>query len=337
MFLFQSCSKDKNEIQARMIIESNKITCTDCFDFTRKLEIYDNQVFISDLYTLWIIDNIGQDMELNQTITSSPGGSLRNFTINNSILALGSIDENGTGKVSIYEKIGNQWLLFQEITIGVMGDDFGTVIDIEDDIMVIGASSLWIGGQAKIYIYHKESEYWELKDVFSLGDSYFRMAAEIYDNYIMAGIVFADLNIFHYNNENWSLVKTENISPVTINHVGNEFLIATESDVLAFTFNPDETFSYHNLQPGFELLDISGHGEIIEMMGNIALIDSQNNDLCYQLEFTDDKWVNTKVFKPGPGESCTFEAMEITNDYFILGGSDDLISAHTGYVYFIDR
>ena len=102
----------------------------------------------------------------------------------------------------------------------------------------------------------------------------------------------------------------------------------------AFTLESDGGFNYNTLKLDFDVVDISDHGDIIELKNDLALIAMESSYQCYLLNYSNNQWTNTMVFEPDNGESCVFNGLAITDSHVIVGGHDEIRYDHTGYVYF---
>ncbi len=327
-------------------IEKNKITCTNCYDFGKIIVTDKDHVLISGYETIWIIKYDGQNMELIQTISIDYQTSgIQSMVINNSTLAFGVADADGTGKVFIYERFADLWELKQEIRIGRISDNFGSDIDIAGDYMVIGASAPWSNPypdntnprEGRVYIFRKTSEGWIQEHEFlsekSTPDDRFGESVAIHDGFALAGGGKAPFHIYKYNGT-WELVRTDTIPARTISHSGNNFMTMGDYQLYAFTLESDGGFNYNSVKLDFDVVDISDHGEIIELKNDLALIAMESSYQCYLLNYANNQWTNIMVFEPDNGESVYFSGMAITDTHVIIGGRNSSSSNPTGYVYF---
>ena len=324
-------------------IEKNKITCTNCYDFGKIIVTDKDHVLISGNETIWIIKYDGQNMKLIQTISIDYQTSgIQSMVINNSTLAFGVADADGTGKVFIYERFADLWELKQEIRIGRISDNFGSDIDIAGDYMVIGASAPWSNPypshsnsrEGRVYIFRKTSEGWIQEHEFfseqSMADDRFGESVAIHNGFVLAGSVKSPLHIYKLNGT-WGLVRTDTIPARTISHSGNNFMTIGDYQLYAFTLESDGGFNYNTVKLDFDVMDISDR---IELKNDLALIAMESSFQCYLLNYANNQWTNIMVFEPDNGESVYFSGMAITDTHVIIGGRNFSSSNPTGYVYF---
>ncbi len=300
-----------------------------------------DHVLISDLGTIRIFKYSNPNIELVQTIdlgTSGATSGIRSMVINNSTLAIGLAEADGTGKVLMYEKITDSWKLKQEIKIGRFQDAFGSDIDINGDFMAIGAPAFGLprDKEGRIYIYRKTTTGWikecEFLAVQSKPSDWFGFSVAIHNNFVIAGSPTSWMHIYKFDNT-WKLFRTDSILVTAISHSENNFMLYADPFKLSsFTLESDGNFTYHpiNFNKGW---DIRGGGKIIELKGNLALVDMEYSESCYLLKYENNEWVEKMVFSPDFGESVDFNELAIGENFVVLGG-DDINSSGYSYVYF---
>jgi hypothetical protein len=325
-------------------LEKNKIIC-DNFSI-EKIETDSNHVLISDVEDIYIFKHEGQSLSLIQKIDFEKSSVVFSVVAHHGTMAIGRAEPAGDGKVFIYKRNKDLWELKQVIFIGRYEDNFGSAIDFTDSYMVIGADARWNNmgrdpHEGHVYVYRNNGSEWiyetELISEFSsLGDN-FGGSVAICNNVILVGPI---LQIYTYNTT-WQLLRTDNISATSIVHDEANFLIRDEySDqgLCSFILEADGSFNYKTIDFNFNSNEISNNGEEVEIKNNLALIDAQTRDICFMMKYENNQWNTVGQFGPDNGETCEFFALEITDQFVIMGGPDDIYSGNgRSIVYFRNR
>jgi len=326
--------------------DSDKITAEYAYHFGLFIANANDHVIVSDYEDIYIFSFDGSSIALVQTINFTGTSGIWSMTIHNSSLLFGHADAYGTGTVYVYDRNGNTWDLSQEINIGRVEDLFGSDIDIDGDIMVIGASAPWIDDLAswenkdegRAYIYRLQDGLWVQNHEFvaenTEGDDRFGTCVAAHEDLVLVGSPLAPLHIYRLE-DSLVLLRTEEIQARVMEHSGNNFLVGGDYELWSFILESDGSFTETTISD-FNATDISWDGEIIEMKDSLAIIDVVDDVVpsdCYLYRFENQIWTEELVFSPDPGEDCTFHGMAFSDQYAIVGGMSYSDSRYS-YIYF---
>lgn len=332
-----SCSKENNDSGRRLNIESDKIVCESCNNFGIVFDMNKNEVFVGGDKHLWIFDYSPQGNQLVQEIDLSPYGWLTSITAMDENLYLGIIDDDGTGSVYQYSKIGSEWQYKTRFIIGRSGDNFGDDIAVSEELLVIGASALWDESFSQpnidpgsFYIYTKEGADWNLHKEFyadnSLPDDWFGNDVLIWNDLILVAGLSTPLHIYSLGNEGWELsgMETE-ILPLDIANYQDTFLYLTNSYGLqSFKINSDGTFVSIEIDADLDLFNIGFSYDNFSIYKNHALIAGLNHtNQAYLLKLENDLWTLERTFTNEEGGSSQYYNIKLTENHVVLSGYSD--------------
>lgn len=112
LFFIISCTNPTNPDSSagQFMIENDKISCESCWGFGDIIEINKDQILISGYEAIYIFKYNGLDIELIQIIDGfNKTSGIQSLFVDNSTLAFGLAEYDGTGKVFIYERIADLW------------------------------------------------------------------------------------------------------------------------------------------------------------------------------------------------------------------------------------
>jgi len=329
---------DNNEVpSASLSILDDKITCEYCFgDFGSIIESSGNEIVITEGNAIHIFKWENQELIQTQKIDYGNMGSGINCVLfRDGVLIIGHADSYGTGIVSIYQKMSDDWDVAQELTIGREEDNFGNSIDLNIEYLVIGANAPWVDDiqdwknedEGRIYIYKKSSSEWvmdkEFKSQNSHGDDRFGSSIAIQGNYILAGSGSTSLHVYQYDGE-WKFLKTEPIKSNKLVHYENNFLARNdesyENMLSAFTLDENANFEYSEVSFDFTNQELSGHGEILDMYESKSIFALEMDNYCYTMEYQNSEWTDITKTDPEGNESWVMLGIEITEDKIYMGG-----------------
>lgn len=312
--------ESKNIYYPVVTVGPNKITSYNCTGFGNSIITDNDHVIISSLNFIYIYKVDNHKIELAQTIEKGAVG----MTVDNSTLAFGTLDRNGTGAVSIYQRNGDLWEPNQEVSAGRSGDLFGIAIDIDKEFMVIGAPACSRSSEGRIYIYRKTAGIWKKENEFIAEGSkefdWFGYSVAIHNDLILAGSGLSLTHFYKYDNK-WTLLKTDPMLSENIVHCDSSFLLYSSHQLQSFTLSSNGNISYDTINFDFDGWTLSG---ALAIKDTLAMVDIEYPNHCYLLKYNNKHWTKKMVFEPDPGESCIFSGLAITDKYIILGGESGL-------------
>lgn len=129
------------------------------------------------------------------------------------------------GSASIYQYIGNAWILMQKITdpTGAANDYFGWSVSISGNNAIVGAPHDDVGAntdQGSVSVYHYNGSAWvliqKITDATGAADDRFGYSVTISGNYVIVGAPFdnvganadqGSVSIYQYDGTNWILMQ----------------------------------------------------------------------------------------------------------------------------------
>jgi hypothetical protein len=157
----------------------------------------------------------------------------------------------------------------------------------------------------------------------------------IYNNLVLAG------SSFHVYERNglWQLLFLEDtVGATSIVHDGPNFVIRNEyldPGIWSCSLEPNGNLSFKSMDLDLKGYKISYNGEEVEIKDDLALVAVDYSYKCFLMKFENNKWNNIRQFGPESGESCSFDVLEITDQFLILGGYSDY--SDRSIIYFINR
>jgi hypothetical protein len=340
---FNSCDDDPS-FDPEITITENKITSKYLNGFGEMILTDKDHVLIRSTESIQIFKLTNNDPEFVQSIDFANTSGIFGMSIDNSTLAFGLAEANGTGKVFIYERQSDSWIYKQELAIGRSEDLFGSAIDICGENMIIGASAPWVdypdvtnAEEGRIYFYRKVDNSWKKELEFltesSKANDRFGSTVAIHENIAIAGSPLSKMHIYKLDNE-WVLDRTEDFNIHAIVHHEDNFMIYTDNNnsLLAFQLEQNGNFLFKNINSTFNDDEIASQGEIINIYKDHALVNMQFQERCHLLNFANEEWNDTSILEPAPGESCFFYGIEISDQQLFLGGRDNNAPEYA-YVY----
>ena len=261
---------------------------------------------------------------------------LRNDTL---IYGLGETD--GSSSVYFFLREGTNWREAQKIRSNVIGDGFGTTIDMQGQRLVISApfSSGGSGG-GKVYVYEHEEEQWALSGTLASPDpdsqDQFGLALAVYDDVIIAGSTNTDLRVYTNNGSEWEIGSSESIPVRTIARSGDLLMMAVESgsvsELRAYQVSSDGSLQQYTIEGVLEGNDqVAGKGEIVAIKGERAVFVRDGGDKAYVLGLEGTEWRLIETLQPQSRERSTFDGVDLSDTEVYLGGYDLTSDSRLGY------
>jgi len=329
-----------------LTIGANKITCEHCLHFGENIVTHDDHVLISDYESVRIFRHNTSSLELVQTIEVDGKGGIFDMEMQDSTLALGFGEEDGTGNVFIYQRSGDLWVLKQELRIGRKKDAFGWSIDIEGDFMVVGAPAPYkdnITGpsdiEGRVYIFRKNADTWILEEELTAlpsqyGDK-FGTTVAIHNGLMLAGSAFSPLHIYELDGT-WEILRINTFNTYDLAHSGDHFLfIDVYYNTNSFILEPDGSFFFFEVNfinnQGHNPLHTASH--LGDIRGNLALVAIENNSYCYLMKYENSQWTISNRIDTENSSQDMITGTALTDEYIIYGASSP---AEMEYVAFVE-
>jgi hypothetical protein len=325
VLLILSCCENEPEFTPRVKIDGTTISCNYCSHFADVIEVQGNDIIVSGTDEVLVYQYKSGLITHNQTFNYGKTSGIQEITIKEDEMAIGVAGSDGTGTVYIYKKDPAQWTLVQTLTVGISGDNFGGAIDFNQEWMIVGANGKWRWRNPepydpKAYIYRKEGNLWVEHNVLPASTS----SVALYDRYFFIG--GKPTHQYQLVDADWVFFKLDSLIMHKIFHDDNLFIssdVAYGGGLVSWRLNADGTKTFVNIASNFENMELSGHGELIEIVGNLALVDTERNDNCFLIELINDQWVNKLKLTPYENQSNTFEGLAIGNGFLVVGGRND--------------
>jgi len=322
-------------------IADDQIICENCTGeegFGSSVSSDANNLIVKENAILHIFDDNQGEVTSIGTIGYDNGVRVLDIFLRSDTLIYGLEETDGTASAYIFVREGAQWELQQRLRSEVVGDGYGTSIDMDNNTLVISAPSNAGGsGGGTVYVYEKSENLWQFSATIDSNEPRindgFGSSLATFNNFIYSGSTNTPIQIFENNGSGWQLRSTLDLFGGKMERWEDQVLLAavdgTSLGVTSLKLVESGDVSENSIDINFPKA-IASEGDIFDLHGSTAVISLQGGDEAIEMELNGTEWSFVQELNSNSGERCDFHGVAVSEDRKYLGGFDFTSNDRTG-------